>query len=177
MIQSLTRDELLALLGAAQAHSRRNWLALLLAYTYGYRASEVVALTPANIRGEFLDVQRLKRSRRTVQRILGNPEPLLDLKPALFEYVAKFTRNQRLFPFGRRWLWKLTQRYAKAAGVPVHKAHPHILKHTIALELVPTAGVHNTQIWLGHQSGASTLIYTEVSDEDAEKAVRAALGV
>lgn len=172
---NLTRDELTNLLRAARAHRERDWLMILLAFNHGLRASEVVNLQGDNVRDGFLTVQRLKGSLKTVQPLMEHANPLLNEKEALFAFVQKTSGNQRLFPITRQHFWRLIQRYAKAAGIAKHKAHPHCLKHTIAMQVIHAAGIENTRQWLGHKNISSTGAYLKVSDEDAARAVRGAL--
>lgn len=151
---------------------------ILLAFNHGLRASEVVNLQADNVRDGFLTVQRLKGSLKTVQPLMEHANPLLNEKEALFAFVLKAMKasgNQRLFPITRQHFWRLIQRYAKAAGIAKHKAHPHALKHSIAMQIIHGAGIENTRQWLGHKSISSTGEYLKVSDEDAARAVRGAL--
>ena len=116
-------------------------------------------------------VQRLKGSRKTTQPLVKHADPLLNEETGLFEYLAETSFNQRLFPIGRRQFWKLFQRYCEDAGIPKHKRHPHILKHSIAMQTIAKAGIENVRQHLGHVSIASTGAYLKVTDEDASAAV------
>ena len=149
----------------------------LVAYCHGLRASEVVGLTRANVETGYLVVQRLKRSLKTKQPLIEHENPLLNERQVLFDYMAEFNRNQRLFPVTRQRFWQIIQQHAKAAGIPEHKRHPHALKHSIAMKLIGTAGIENTRQYLGHKSGSSTLEYLKVSDEQASDAAARALKV
>jgi integrase len=174
-IQSLTRDELLALLAAAKAKRVRDYLMIWLAFRYGLRASEVVALKRDNFSSTHITVQRLKGSLKTTQLLTRSSEPLLDGLPLLFDFMLKTTRNQRLFPITRERFWQLLQEYGKAAGIPKHKRHPHVLKHSIAMQTIDKAGIQNVRQHLGHKSIASTGEYLKVTDEQASAAVSTAL--
>ena len=63
----LDRQQLEALFQVARAQSERDWLMILVVYNHGLRATEVVTLTPANLRDGFLTVKRLKGSRCTLR--------------------------------------------------------------------------------------------------------------
>lgn len=176
-MQSLSKPELLALLGEARKGKQRDWLMILVAFWHGLRASEVVALTPDNIRDGLLTVQRLKGSNRTTQALVRDQNPLLNECEPLIEYSKNYARNQRLFPVTRQHFWWLVQRYAKRAKLPSHLRHPHILKHSIAMQSIHSAGIENVRQHLGHKSISSTGAYLKVSDADASDAVtRAARG-
>jgi integrase len=174
-IQKLTRDELLGILAAAKAKRERDWLMILIGFWHGLRASEVVQLTPDNFHDGFITVQRLKGSKRTTQPLVADNNPLLDERQGVFEYLPKFAPEQRLFKVGRQHFWRLFQLHAEQAGLPEHKRHPHCLKHTIGGEMIHSAGIENTRQYLGHESIASTGEYLEVPDEDAARAMRAAV--
>src|ERR1700730_5400146 len=109
---------------------------IVLGYLHGLRASEVVALTVNNLRDGYLTVQRLKGSRKTVQQLIEHSNSLLDEKKALFEYTRRMHGVQRLFPITRERFWQIMQKHARAAGIPKHKRHPHVLKHSIAMSTI-----------------------------------------
>lgn len=166
---------MLALLGEAKASRERDWLMILVAFWHGLRASEVVGLTGDSVRHGFLTVQRLKGSLKTIQALVEHAEPLLNERQALIAYAAKAVPNQTLFKIGRKHFWTLVQRYAAAAGIPDHLRHPHILKHSIAMQTIHSAGIENVRQRLGHKSMASTGAYLKVSDEAAGAAITKAL--
>jgi integrase/recombinase XerD len=175
--QSLDRGQLLRLLRAAKAKSERDYLMIWLAFRFGLRASEVVALTPDNFDGGHITVQRLKGSLKTTQPITGHAEPLLDGRKSLFAFVALVRRKQRLFPITRERFWQIVQTHGWTAGIPKHLRHPHILKHSIAMQTIGTAGIENVRQHLGHKSMQSTGEYLKVTDEQAGAAVERALKV
>lgn len=149
---------------------------ILVAFWHGLRASEVTGLTADAIQDGFLTVQRLKGSLKTTQPLVEDPEPLLDERQALIDFVRNQTRNQRVFPISRVQFWRLVQRYAKAAGIAAHKCHPHVLKHSIAMQSIDGAGIEKVRQYLGHKSISSTGAYLRVSDSQASGAVRDAVG-
>lgn len=174
-MEALSKAELLGILKAARQDSERDWLMILMAYSHGLRASEVVALSRDAVKDGMLTVKRLKGSLRTVQPLLSDENCLLNERKAVFDFTRKLRGNQKLFPVTRQHFWRLFQRYAKAAGVPARKRHPHLLKHSIAMQIIHSAGIENTRQYLGHKSMASTGAYLKVSDAEASAAVAAAL--
>lgn len=174
-MQALTHDELTALLTAARARRRRDWLLFLLAYWHAMRVSEVLALTRADVEGGYITVRRLKHSETTVQPLMEHPDPLFNEAFAVPVFVRNLAVNQQLFTIKRRQAEYLFADYAEAVGIPQHKRHIHTLKHTVLTELVNKIGVPATQAWAGHRSGASTLLYTKIDPSDAARAVREAL--
>lgn len=148
---------------------------ILVAFWHGLRATEVVGFTRDAISDGYLTIQRLKGSYKTTQALMEHSEPLLNEKSALIEYALKSSFNQPVFHITRQHFWRLFQGYAKDAGIPAHLAHPHILKHSIAMQTIHIAGIENVRRHLGHKSIASTGAYLKVSDEVASKAVMDAL--
>ena len=60
LLEALSKPELLRLLDAAHDHSERDFLMILMAYTHGLRASEVIAIRKDDIKDGCLEVRRLK---------------------------------------------------------------------------------------------------------------------
>lgn len=162
-------------LAAARAKSHADWLMFLVSFHHGLRVSEVIHLTGNNVRGAYLDVQRLKGSERTVQPLVRHENPLLDEAGAVIELCRQRARNQRLFPISRATAWRRAQAYGKLAGIDPTKAHPHALKHSIATQTIEKAGINAVQKRLGHKSGSSTLMYMKLTDDEAARAVEGAL--
>jgi integrase len=173
-MEALSNVELLALLDTARAHRERDWVMILVGYWHGLRASEVVKLQRDNVKDGHITVARLKGSLRTVQPLIEDENPLLNERKAVFDFVRNLHGNQRLFPITRQHFWRLIQRHAKAAGIPARKRHPHILKHSIAMQTIHSAGIENVRQYLGHKSISSTGAYLKVSDADAASAIRKA---
>jgi type 1 fimbriae regulatory protein FimB len=176
MKANLSKAELLLLLGAAKKHSERDWLMILVAFNHGLRASEVTAITKASVRDGALTVQRLKGSLATTQPLISHPNPLLNERSALFALAAETSEKQRLFPVSRQHFWRIVQRHGRAAGIALSKAHPHALKHAVAMQLIGKAGIENTRQYLGHRSISSTGEYLRVTDDQASRRAARALG-
>jgi integrase/recombinase XerD len=174
-MNAISKSELLALLRAARAHCERDWLMILTTFWHGLRASEVIALTPNDLRDGHITAVRLKGSRKTVQPLISHRNALLNEKKSLFEYTRGMTGVQRIFPISRMQFWRIVAKHARAAGIPKHKAHPHMLKHTCAMSLISKVGIENARQWLGHRSMSSTGEYLKVSDEEAGRAILASL--
>lgn len=174
-MEALSKEQLLAILAAARAHRERDWLMILVGYSHGLRPSEVVAIRADDIKDGFITVARLKGSNRTVQPLVRDENPLLDEANSLIDFASKSCGNQRLFPVTRRTLGRIWERHAAAAHIPRHLAHPHIAKHTIAMQTIHSAGIENVRQYLGHKSISSTGAYLKVSDTEAAAAVHKGL--
>jgi integrase len=152
-LEALSKPELLALLGAARAHSERNWLMILTAFSHGLRASEVVALQTDAIADGHITVRRLKGSLATTQPLLSDLNPLLDERAGLFAFMRNLHGNQKLFPVCRQHFWRLVQRYASEARHPGAQAPPARFEtHDRRCKLLGTAGIENVRQYLGHKS-------------------------
>jgi len=174
-VVSLTQEELLGLLKAAKEHSDRDHLLLLVTFSHGLRASEAIGLRKDHFRDGHIQVKRLKGSLKTTQPLLSSENLLLDERRGLKPYLDKLSPKERLFPitrFGYAWLFN---RHCETAGIPAHKRHVHVLKHTCAMLSIHKAGIENVRQYLGHKSIASTGSYLKVSDAEASKAVAAAM--
>jgi integrase len=157
-----TPEQVAALLTAARAHSERDWLAILVLLTHALRASELVSITPADIRDGSLYVARLKGSARTVQPLIGaEREPLLTLAESKGQY-------ERLFPITRQQLWRIVQKHCKTASIPLDAAHPHSAKHSACRSILHSTGnLAIVKTYAGHSSFSSTLFYTKPTDAEA----------
>ncbi len=129
-------------------------------------------MTADQIRGGYLTVPRLKGSLITTQPLIEHADPLLNEKAALQSFTAGMAAGQRIFPISRVQFFRIFRKLAAAAGLPEHKRHPHLLKHSIAMQMIKSgAGIENTRQWLGHRSMSSTGEYLKVSDDEAADAV------
>lgn len=174
MIRALSREELLALLGAARAARERDFLMILVAFSHGLRASEVISLKARDISDGHLRAKRLKHSLTTVQPLIENENPLLNEKKALLEYMAEMHADQVLFPVTRRRFHQLMREHGATARIPAHKRTPHCLKHTTGRFTIGL-GIDVCQQWLGHRSMASTGVYAKIAEEEAGARVSAIL--
>ncbi|HXY13629.1 MAG TPA: tyrosine-type recombinase/integrase [Terriglobales bacterium] len=163
----LTREEMTRVLDAAKAASERDWLLLLISYQHGLRVSETVALTAANIVDGHLLLQHLKGSKAIIHPLLENErEPL--------QRLASSTTG-RLFLMCRRHALRLFKKYAALAGVPSFKTF-HSLRHSCAVHgLKGGMTLPQVQKYLGHRSGASSLIYLEADESESAAAFAKAL--
>ena len=171
----LTRPQVLSLLKAARAESERDFLMILLAYKHGLRASEVCSLTTRDFADGFVTIRRLKGSLKTTQPLLPSDNPLWNEKSAVSEWLKGVPKGDRLFPITRQHFHRQFQAYCVQAGIPKPLAHPHTLKHSIAMELVKRVGIEELRQYVGHKSLNSTGMYLRISDQEACRAVARAM--
>lgn len=170
-MEYLTFEQLRALLEIARKHNKRDWLFLLVTYWHGLRVSETLSLTPRHLRDEYLTIERLKGSLKTSQPLVSHPDPLLNEKAGLAEYIEGKRQGEKLFDFTRAYADKLIKKYGYEAGIRSQLTHMHILKHSIAMHSIASAGIENVKQYLGHKSMGSTGMYLKVSDSAASSAV------
>jgi len=145
------------------------------AYHHGLRATEVTSLQSSDIADGFINVQRLKGSKRTIQPIQRHTDPLFDYAPALEKRA--FTVSGSMWPMQGKHFWKICRKYHELAGIPRHKSCTKVLKHSIAMHSVErNVPLKALQVHLGHVSLASTGVYLEIPDEAASRAVAQAAG-
>lgn len=157
-------------------NQKRDHAVLELMYAAGLRASEVVGLDLANI-----DLQE------GLVRVLGkgSKERTVPInqaaRNALSAYIAErvagesalFT-NDRGRRLSQRSVGYIVKRWALAAGLDP-SVSPHTLRHSFATHLLDNgADLKTVQQLLGHESLATTQIYTHVSVERLRDTVRTA---
>ena len=179
--------EVLAVLKSARKKGAREWAMILLGYKHGMRASEVcnLRLDDVDLKNGNVVVERLKGSLRTTQAISGHRgEPLLDELKALRIWLQQRPNDGSDFLFvsqkggrlDRTQFFRLFRSIAAAAGLPLEKQHPHVLKHSIASHLI-SANVNLALVktQLGHKSITSTMRYISITDKQASQATATAL--
>lgn len=168
-MKHLTKDELNGLLTVAERHDPIFALMILVTFNHGLRISEALALNAGSLVDGFLVVQRLKGSRKTTQPLLANERARIEARAS--------ESPKQLFSYSRMTAWRRMQAYGQEAGIPKFKLHPHILKHTTGrLGYEGGMGIPELQSYLGHVSGANTMVYLAASEEQASNAFAAAVG-
>ncbi len=172
----LTEDELRRFF--ATIKSVRDRAIFTLTYWRGLRASEV-GLMPWSAwdqKGKRIFVHRLKKSCsgeyalapaetkaliawRTVR---GNePGPMFSSRESTSFTLEPHGKTSA--GIGRGMIYVLTEQYARAAALPDHLRHPHMLKHSLGTHLLAKGvGIVDVQEWLGHASITSTLVYSRI---------------
>jgi site-specific recombinase XerD len=172
IVTYLTEPETSALLAApdtATRTGRRDHALLVLAVQTGLRASELTALTRADIRlGAGAHVNCLGKGRKQrITPLTGQTSAIISAW--LTEHGGADT--DPLFPsrygtaMSRDALERRLSKHASTAALveptlTEKKISPHVLRHTAAMRLL-AAGVDTTVIalWLGHESTATTQVY------------------
>jgi type 1 fimbriae regulatory protein FimB len=184
-MKALTPEEIRKILKVA-SDSKRNHAMILLAYRHGMRASEVcnLKLGDLDLKNGEITIRRLKGSLKTVQPLADMPgQPLLSERRVLRAWLAERRDasdyvfvSQKGGKLHRTQFFRVFQTVAERAGLPADRRHPHCLKHALGFALV-AENVHLSVVKqaLGHKNIASTAIYAVPTDEQAGRAVNAAL--
>jgi type 1 fimbriae regulatory protein FimB len=183
----LNAKQVLAVLECARENSTRDWAMLLLTFRHALRSREVrnlkladVSLTDGTIR-----IARAKGSISGVQTLEAHKgEPTMDEFVALRAWMKKRVEDgsKILFPsqkggaLTRMQLLRLFKQYATVAGIPEGLAHPHVLRHSLCSIMAEQhSDIYAIQRKAGHKNISNTMIYTHVSDKQADTACREAL--
>jgi integrase/recombinase XerD len=152
---------------------RRDYAILLLLITYGLRAREIAALT--------LDDIDWKHERLHVRERKADHVAVYPLSPIVGEAIVDYLRQGRLQTAERQLFLRhlaphrplthaavsgVASHYLHKAGIPVHRAGSHTLRHTCVQRLVD-AGFPLKTIgdYVGHRAASSTEIYAKVDVE------------
>lgn len=180
--KTLSVEEVDRLLGAAQAHGRRqmdklrNICLMELLYATGMRVSELVSLPVAATRGDpqMLMVRGKGGKERLVPLTLSSRDALaLWLEARDLDQQAKMRDSKFLFPttskqghLTRHRFYILIKELAVEGGISPAKVTPHTLRHAFATHLLANgADLRAIQMMLGHADIGTTEIYTHVLDE------------
>ncbi|MCS5696944.1 tyrosine-type recombinase/integrase [Desulfofundulus thermocisternus] len=169
------------LLRAVERYGTKRDMALFrVMLSCGLRVGEAVSLKVSDLdigkRHGYLTVTRGKRNkRRTV------PVPP-EARHAIREWLEEHNGSEWLFP-GRfnghlteRAVRKLAKKYAQLAGLNAGvKVHPHILRHTCAMNLIRAGhDISTVAAVLGHENITTTAIYTMPTEKDLARALEGA---
>jgi len=151
-----------------------------LIYGAGVRISEAVSLSCAEVLLEERIIRVLGKREKTrliplpsgtvpwLARYLEEARPLLAKKP-----VANLFLGDRGGPLLRQTAYDLMEKYSKLAGLT--GVSPHTLRHTYAVHLLKGgADLRAVQELLGHESIATTQIYTALDIEEVRSKYRQA---
>ena len=180
--KALTYDEIDRLLEAASEDTTplglRDCALIEVLYASGLRATEVVALTMADIDFERGTVRCTGKGNK--ERVIPLYEQALDAVQVYMEdgrpFLLRKANENTVFlnhigePLTRQGLWFILQQYAEDANLG-EKVTPHTLRHTFATHLLDGgADLRELQQFLGHASITTTQIYTKVSSRRKREA-------
>jgi type 1 fimbriae regulatory protein FimB len=183
----LNAKQVLTVFEAARENSSRDWAMLLLTFRHALRSAEVrqLKLSDINLADGTIRIERAKGSVSGVQTLDAHRgEPLMDefvalrawLKDRVEDGSKVLFLSQKGGMMTRMQLLRLFKRYASAAGISDDLSHPHALRHSLcSLMAEQHADLYAIQRKAGHKNISNTMIYTHVSDRQADAASREAL--
>jgi len=148
-------------------------------FSTGLRIAELVALNRDQIKikpetkdlelsitGKGGHTRTVYFSERTVRWLKKYLDERKDDDKALFiNYKKRKTEDQSPIRLTVRSIERMVEKYSKLAGLPI-RVTPHVLRHTMATDLLNQgADLRTVQEILGHQSVATTQIYTHVTNK------------
>ena len=169
----LTLAEIDSLLGAIdedRIEASRDTAIIEVLYSCGLRVSELCGLTYSDV---FLDEGYLHvwGKGRKERLVPMSPKAVADVQRYLndpYRYNAKSEYDQYLFisrrgqPISRITVFCLIRTLAEQAGIQ-KEISPHTLRHSFATHLLEGgADLHAIQLMMGHESIATTEVYTHV---------------
>jgi len=158
--------------GQTDFQRRRDRAILEVLYASGIRRAEVASLN-------LPDVDLKRRVMRVVGK--GDKQRVVLINGAAAEAMGHYlalrprTPDEAFFVgrrgtrLGVRAVWEIVKTFEKLSGIALH-ASPHVLRHSFATHLLENgADLMTIKELLGHESLATTQIYTNVSVEHMRK--------
>ncbi len=154
----------------------RYWIVFLTLRFTGARISEVINIDYGDIdfRNAEIRLITLKRhnpKKKGAYRIIPVPS---NLTGEIASYIAQYPHmKDKAFKVDRSNFNKVFKELCIESNIPKELAHPHILRHTRAIELL-RAGVPVTivQDLLGHSALTTTAVYLKMSGQEAKGIMR-----
>ncbi len=174
----LQLDEALSLLHSVSGEFQERDTAILTIFlNCGLRLSELVNINLCDIKGDTLTIIGKGNKERSIylndackkaikEYLVVRPVDKVKDKNALF--LSK--QNKRISP---RMVELMVKKYIQLAGLDTRKYTPHKLRHTAAtlMHKYGNVDVLTLQQILGHESIATTQIYTHIDREDVKQAL------
>jgi len=187
--RTLSEDDVNALFDQASQHrdnyeDLRTLVFLEILYASGLRVSELVSLpyTIFNRENRFINIIGKGNKERIVPISKIAYETIKEYLPYRLEYVKKAGKgsNRFLFPsitsktgyISRQRIFQLIKELAVESGIDREKISPHVMRHAFATHLLEHgADLRSVQQILGHESIATTQIYTHMTNEHLKEVV------
>lgn len=172
--RAITWDEVRDMLGCVDRRctvGRRDYAMLLLLVTYGLRGNEVAQLKLEDIdwQHERLNIPQRKAGHWAAYPLAGVvAEAIIDYlknaRPQTADRHVFFRSMAPWRPISSAAVSSAAVRYLQRAGVRVHRAGAHTLRHSCVQRLVDAEfSLKTIGDYVGHRSTQSTKIYTKVN--------------
>ncbi len=155
----------------------RYWLTFLVARFTGARIGEVLEINDAtdidfrNAEIKLITLKKRNKNGKTPIRIIPVPG---NITSETATYLAEHPDMKgTVFSLDQGNFRRIFYEHANSAKIPRDLAHPHILRHTRAIELL-RAGIPVTlvQDMLGHASLNTTAVYLRISGQEAKSILK-----
>ncbi|HDL89661.1 MAG TPA: site-specific integrase [Thermodesulforhabdus norvegica] len=151
----------------------RYWLTYLVLRFTGARISEVLQIKDnedINFRTAEIRMPTLKRKKGMIRTVFVPSEVVAEIATYLAEYPHM---RGKIFALKHQNFRSRFVDIALRAGIPRDLAHPHVLRHTRAIEML-RAGVPVTvvQDQLGHAYLSTTAVYLKISGAEARQILK-----
>ncbi len=175
----LNVDESKKLLGSVDGkHHVRNFAIITLFLNCGLRLSELVGLNMGSIKEDSIHVIGKGNKERNIPLNKASKEALLEYK-ALRETItgikdkSAFFLSERKQRISKESVQKIVKKFIKISGLDPEKYSTHKLRHTAATLMYKYGHVdiRALQELLGHESIATTEIYTHLDSQQLRDAV------
>lgn len=175
----LTLDQSKSLLNNIDGRNReRDYAIIVLFLNCGMRLSELISIDITRIKGDTLTVIGKGNKERTIYlntAAINSINQYISVRPkeGLLDKDALFL-SERKRRIDKSTVEKLVKKYVRNAGLYGEKYTPHKLRHTAATLMYKYGNVdiRALQQILGHESVATTQIYTHLDDERLREAVK-----
>jgi site-specific recombinase XerD len=177
--QHLTLDESLTLLDHVKGeNAKRDYAIIMLFLNCGMRVSELVSIDMDRIKEDTLTVIGKGNKERTIylnEACIAAIASYLAVRPPSFKDKNALFLSKRKERISVRAVQHLIKRHLLAAGLDPKKYSPHKLRHTAATLMYQHGNVdiRALQQILGHESVATTQIYTHIDDKRLRSALNA----
>ncbi|NLZ56683.1 MAG: tyrosine recombinase XerC [Clostridiaceae bacterium] len=158
-------------------YSERDYCILTLFLNCGLRLSELHGINVSDLRGDTLVVLGKGQKERTIylnDACVNALEDWLAVRPTenLNDPEALFISRQRN-RLSREAIQHLVKKYIRAAGLNTKRYSVHKLRHTAATLMYQygKVDIRQLQFLLGHESVATTEIYTHINTAELHQAV------
>lgn len=154
----------------------RNHLILLMLYSTGLRSTELITLKNDNVDTAARELK--VRGKRNKDRLVPFGAELAEAiehyrevrRYHVDESAAEFFVMPSGIPMYRSALYKVVHQALADAGVHATRLSPHVLRHTFATDMLNSgADLNAVSRLMGHQSLASTQVYTHITYKDLQR--------
>jgi integrase/recombinase XerD len=183
-------------LGYSKFYANMYKVMIFILYSTGMRVTELVTMRFDNIQAKFLtDEKKFKLTNSTIViKGKGNKERLCILASSVINLLEDYillreiflTKNnaKNVYLFPSKELFKSThvsrqnfalvlKKISSNIGIDVTKISPHILRHSFATDMLKGgADLRVVQELLGHQSLATTQIYTHIAKDELNLVIK-----